>query len=105
MSEQLFTTAEVAAALGVAEHDVENAIRRRLVPRPAMLGRSRAWTEADVDLLRTALVARRLGRGTRALPQEADSEAKCERCSRVAAAARSHLCDDCEAGAGGEPAR
>lgn len=51
------TTRMVAERLGVAEWEIENIIRRREVPRPPVVGRTRVWTDDAVEQLRVALHA------------------------------------------------
>jgi hypothetical protein len=54
----LRTTIEVCGLLGCDEWRIEQAIRRREIPRPPLLGRTRTWTPELVESLRAALERR-----------------------------------------------
>lgn len=55
---ELRTTREVAEQLAIREWEIENALRRREVPRPRVVGGVRLWTAESIDQLRKALTAR-----------------------------------------------
>ncbi len=52
------TTRELAEQLGVQEWEIENALRRREVDRPPVVGGVRLWDATRVEQLREALTRR-----------------------------------------------